>query len=90
MPLFRDLEKRFFTKKLFIFYYNPSVAEATAPFTQGSVFYLSLSVKSAIISAILICCGQTASQLLQPIQADGRLSSGSDEISSETRKLGPL
>ena len=33
--------------------------------------------KSAIASEILICCGQTASQLLQPIQESGRLSSAS-------------
>jgi len=65
--------------------------KATAPFTQGSrCFYLSFSVKSDIMSAIFICCGQTASQDLQPIQADGLLSSGSDEISRDTRKLGPL
>ena len=40
-------------------------------------FYaFSLAAKSAIASEILICCGQTASQLLQPMHAPGCLSSG--------------
>ena len=37
----------------------------------------SFAVKSAMASEILICWGQTASQLRQPRQAGGRLSSGS-------------
>ena len=40
-------------------------------------FYaFSFAEKSAIASDILICCGQTASQLRHPIQAVGCFSSG--------------
>ena len=38
--------------------------------------YPSFFVKSAMASDILICCGQTASQLRHPMHALGRLSSG--------------
>lgn len=41
------------------------------------IFYaFSFAAKSAMASDILICCGQTFSQLLHPMQADGCLSSG--------------
>ena len=49
---------------------------------QRSIFmsvylsHASFSAKSAIASDILICCGQTASQLRQPMQAEGCLSAG--------------
>ena len=36
----------------------------------------NFAVKSAMASLILICCGHTASQLRQPMQAEGFLSSG--------------
>lgn len=45
---------------------------STLDFTLG--FY-SLTLNFANASEILIFCGHTASQLRQPIQADGRLSS---------------
>ena len=39
-------------------------------------YYPNFPAKSLMASEILICWGQTASQLLQPIQAAGRFSSG--------------
>lgn len=41
-----------------------------------AIFYFNKSTKLDIASAIFNCCGQTASQLLHPIQALGFLSSG--------------
>ena len=60
---------------------------AGSPAYQHTMFYPlgqeghrpSIFEKSAIASEILICCGQTASQLRQPIQAFGRLSSSMAE-----------
>ena len=41
------------------------------------MYYIPIfCAKSAIASEILICCGQTASQLLQPMQALGSFSCG--------------
>jgi hypothetical protein len=45
-------------------------------FIQAPLYAPSLAAKSAKASDILMFCGQTASQLLQPMQAAGRLSSG--------------
>ncbi len=47
---------------------------------QSIIFYIfSFSAKSAMASETLICCGQTASQLLQPMQALGSLSFGYED-----------
>ena len=42
------------------------------------VYQDALALKSFIASEILICCGHTFSQLRQPMQAEGFLSSGRD------------
>ena len=48
--------------------------------TSSISFYIfNFSEKSAMASETLICCGQTASQLLQPIQALGSLSFGYED-----------
>lgn len=44
--------------------------------SQGFFYPFIFFVKSLIASEILICCGQTASQLLHPIQAEGCFSFG--------------
>lgn len=52
--------------------------------------YQSLAEKSAKVSEILICWGHTASQLRQPIQAEGFFSSGSWAIRMGAIKPPPV
>ena len=51
--------------------------------------HCSSLAKAAIASEILICCGQTASQLRQATQALGRLSSGRASTAMGARKPPP-
>ena len=51
----------------------------TPPHIPSSYYMFNFSAKSVIASDILICCGQTASQLLQPKQALGSLSFGYED-----------
>ena len=55
---------------------NSQDERAFLPVFHSLLYAFSLAEKSAIASEILICCGQTASQLLHPMQAPGCLSSG--------------
>ncbi len=59
-----------FFKTMFILQYQILFLAANRSYA------FNLFEKSAIISEILICCGQTASQLRHPIQALGCFSSG--------------
>ena len=75
----------------------------SSPFREFAIFHMispfhhrfitaypSFFVKSAMASDILICCGQTASQLRHPMHALGRLSSGmaANAIGSNESSIG--